>query len=417
MKIEDLHSLYIQHGLVDTDTRNIRLNTVFFALKGANFNGNKFAEEALSKGAKYAIVDEIKYKTSDNIILVENVLKSLQELASYHRKYLKIPIIALTGSNGKTTTKELINVVLSSKYKTIATVGNLNNHIGVPLTLLSMDSSTEIGIVEMGANHLNEISFLSKIVSPDYGYVTNFGSAHLEGFGSIEGVIKGKSELYDFIEENNRKAFINTEDKIQVEKTKGIQTICFNDSIKFIESNPFVKLSFYNEEITSKLIGSYNFANISAAITIGNYFKVTKEEIKNVIENYIPSNNRSEIIETNNNKIILDAYNANPTSIKAALNSFVEYKTDHKTIILGDMFELGEFSSIEHQKVVDFVSSANFDSVFFVGSNFSETISNHLKFKTLAALEKYLLNEPIKNSTILIKGSRGVALEKIVPYC
>lgn len=417
MKIEDLHSLYIQHGLVDTDTRNIRQNTVFFALKGANFNGNKFAEEALSKGAKYAIIDEVKYKTSDNIILVEDVLKSLQELASYHRKYLNIPIIALTGSNGKTTTKELINIVLSSKYKTIATVGNLNNHIGVPLTLLSMDSSTELGIVEMGANHLNEISFLSNIVSPDYGYITNFGSAHLEGFGSIEGVIKGKSELYDFIEENNRKAFINIEDKIQVEKTKRIQTICFNDSIKFIESNPFVKLSFYNEEITSKLIGSYNFTNISAAITIGNYFKVSNEEIKNAIENYIPSNNRSEIIETNKNKIILDAYNANPTSIKAALKSFVEYKTDHKTIILGDMFELGEFSSIEHQKVVDFVSSANFDSVFFVGSNFSKTTSNHLKFKTLEALEKYLLNKPIKNSTILIKGSRGVALEKIVPYC
>lgn len=417
MKIEDLHSLYIQHGLVDTDTRNIRLNTVFFALKGDNFNGNKFAEEALSKGAKYAIIDEVKYKTSDNIILVDDVLKSLQELAKYHREYLKIPIIALTGSNGKTTTKELINVVLSTKYKTIATVGNLNNHIGVPLTLLSMDSSTEIGIVEMGANHLEEISFLSNIVGPNYGYITNFGSAHLEGFGSIEGVIKGKSELYDFIRETNGKVFLNSNDQTQVEKTKSIETISFDKSIKFEEANPFVELKFDNEKVHSKLIGSYNFPNISAAITIGKYFEVSKEDIKNAIENYIPSNNRSEVIETERNTIILDAYNANPTSMKAALENFIEYKADHKTIVLGDMFELGDYSEVEHQKVVDFVSNANFDSVYFVGNNFSQTIPSDSKYETLEKLEKHLIKNPINNSTILIKGSRGIALERLVPYC
>ncbi|WP_299125601.1 UDP-N-acetylmuramoyl-tripeptide--D-alanyl-D-alanine ligase [uncultured Tenacibaculum sp.] len=417
MDIKELYSLFIQHGLVDTDTRKIRKNTMFFALKGDNFNGNKFASEALTKGAKYAVVDEVEYKTSDNVILVDNVLKALQDLANYHRNQLNIPIISLTGSNGKTTTKELINTVLSCKFNTTATKGNLNNHIGVPLTLLSMNTNTEIGIVEMGANHQQEIAFLSKIVEPNYGYITNFGSAHLEGFGSIEGVIKGKSELYDFIKDTNGKVFLNSDDPIQVEKTKEIDVIKFEESIKFIEANPFVSVGFNNEVIHSKLIGSYNFANISAAITIGNYFKVPKEEIKKAIESYIPSNNRSEIIETEKNKIILDAYNANPTSMKAALDSFILYKSNHKTIILGDMFELGEFSELEHQKIVDFVSKANFDSVLLVGNNFFQAETNYQKFKTLDELKKYLQDAPIKGSSILIKGSRGIALENILPLC
>ncbi len=417
MKVEDLYKLYIQYGLVDTDTREIRKNTVFFALKGGNFNGNKFAEEALRKGANYAVVDEKEYKTSENIILVNNVLESLQELANYHRNQLNIPIVALTGSNGKTTTKELINVVLSSKYNTTATIGNLNNHIGVPLTLLSMTSETEVGIVEMGANHHNEIAFLSKIANPNYGYITNFGSAHLEGFGSLEGVIKAKSELYDFIIKNNRKVFVNPNDLTQVEKVKNVEVIIFDESIEFIEANPFVKLKFKDTDITSHLIGAYNFANISAAITIGDYFNVSKEVIKSAIESYIPSNNRSQIINTSKNKIILDAYNANPTSMKAAIESFKLLKDSHKTVVLGDMFELGQYSEAEHQNIANLVSQANFERVIFLGDNFFKTNTDKPKFSNYNELKKYLLENPIINSTILIKGSRGIALERAVELC
>ncbi|MDO6676009.1 UDP-N-acetylmuramoyl-tripeptide--D-alanyl-D-alanine ligase [Tenacibaculum sp. 1_MG-2023] len=420
MKIEELYSLYITHGLVDTDTRNIRENTLFFALKGENFNGNKFAEEAIAKGAGYAIVDEVEYKTSDRIILVDDVLGVLQELANYHRNQLQVPVIALTGSNGKTTTKELINAVLSTKYKTTATIGNLNNHIGVPLTLLSMNKSTEIGIVEMGANHAKEIEFLSEIANPDYGYITNFGSAHLEGFGSLEGVVKAKSELYDFLRSHNKKVFINPNDEKQVAITNGMEVIIFEKSIKFKEANPFVKLSYQNINVLSSLIGSYNFNNISAAITIGNYFNIPSELIKKAIERYIPSNNRSQIINTNTNKIILDAYNANPTSMKAVLESFSKLKANHKTVILGDMFELGKYSSKEHQNIVEEVEKNNFDVVFLIGENFYNTISRTnkiMKFKSFKDLEKYLQNNSITDSTLLVKGSRGMALERVVELC
>lgn len=420
MKIEELYNLYITHGLVDTDTRNIRESTLFFALKGESFNGNKFAEEAIAKGASYAIVDEVEYRTSDKIILVEDVLETLQKLANYHRNQLKVPIIALTGSNGKTTTKELINAVLSAKYITKATIGNLNNHIGVPLTLLSMNKNTEIGIVEMGANHTKEIEFLSEIANPDYGYITNFGSAHLEGFGSLEGVVKAKSELYDFLKAHNKKVFVNPNDKKQVTRTDGIETITFEKSIKFIEANPFVNLSYQNVNIVSNLIGSYNLNNISAAITIGNYFNVSTEQIKKAIEGYIPSNNRSQIINTNTNKIILDAYNANPTSMKAALESFSKLEASHKTIILGDMFELGEYSQKEHQNIVEEVEKSNFDVAFLIGENFYNTVSKTkriIKFKFFKDLEKYLQNNSITDSTLLVKGSRGMALERVVEFC
>ncbi|PKH50445.1 UDP-N-acetylmuramoyl-tripeptide--D-alanyl-D-alanine ligase [Tenacibaculum sp. Bg11-29] len=417
MKIADLHKLYTQHCLVDTDTRRIRKNTIFFALKGNNFNGNKFAKEALIKGAKFAIVDELEFKTSENIILVDDVLRTLQELASFHRDFLDIPIISLTGSNGKTTTKELINSVLSSKYNTRATVGNLNNHIGVPLTLLSMNSETEIGIIEMGANHAKEIAFLSNMVKPNFGYITNFGSAHLEGFGSLDGVIKAKSELYTFLIRNKKLIFVNPSDTIQLEKTEKADIVLFEESILFIEVNPFVKLSFKSVEIQSNLIGSYNFSNISAAITIGNHFNISEENIKEAIENYIPSNNRSEIIKTKRNTIILDAYNANPTSMKAALDSFKMYKGAHKTVILGDMFELGDFSADEHQKTVDLVAKLEFDNLILVGENFNKTITKYKKFKTFLELEKYLLDEPLQESTIFIKGSRSMALERVVELC
>ena len=415
MKIASLYNLYRQHFLVDTDTRNIRENTLFFALKGDNFNGNSFAEEALKLGASFAIVDEKVYQTNENVILVNNVLETLQQLANYHRRQLKIPIIGLTGSNGKTTTKELIHVVLNKKYNTRATKGNLNNHIGVPLTLLSMTDKTELGVVEMGANHQKEIAFLCTISEPNFGYITNFGKAHLEGFGGIEGVIKGKSELYTFLKENNKTAFVNPDDEIQVKKTQEINTINFKvDALEFLEADPFVKLSYNDKIIQSNLVGAYNYSNIAAAITIGTYFKVSDKDIKEALESYVPKNNRSQIIETKNNEIILDAYNANPSSMKVALENFESITTTTKVVILGDMFELGDDSLQEHQAIVDLTISLNFDSVYFVGENFNRIKTGKHQFKTYENLEDYIKKNPLENKSILIKGSRGMRLERIL---
>ena len=415
MKIASLYNLYRQHFLVDTDTRNIRENTLFFALKGDNFNGNSFAEEALKLGASFAIVDEKVYQTNENVILVNNVLETLQQLANYHRRQLKIPIIGLTGSNGKTTTKELTHAILSKKYNTRATKGNLNNHIGVPLTLLSMTDKTELGVVEMGANHQKEIAFLCTISEPNFGYITNFGKAHLEGFGGIEGVIKGKSELYTFLKENNKTAFVNPDDEIQVKKTQEINTINFKvDALEFLEADPFVKLSYNDKIIQSNLVGAYNYSNIAAAITIGNYLKVSDKDIKEALESYVPKNNRSQIIETKNNEIILDAYNANPSSMKVALENFESITTTTKVVILGDMFELGDDSLQEHQAIVDLTISLNFDSVYFVGENFNRIKTGKHQFKTYENLEDYIKKNPLENKSILIKGSRGMRLERIL---
>jgi UDP-N-acetylmuramoyl-tripeptide--D-alanyl-D-alanine ligase len=417
MKTATLYNLYQQHSLVDTDTRNIRKNTIFFALKGDNFNGNTFAEQALKLGASYAIVDKKEFQTNDRILLVADVLKALQELANFHRKQLHIPIIGLTGSNGKTTTKELINVVLSKKFNTVATKGNLNNHIGVPLTLLSMTDKTELGIVEMGANHQKEIEFLCTICEPDFGYITNFGKAHLEGFGGIEGVIKGKSELYTFLKANQKTVFINIDDNIQVERAKEINSVCFNtNDVQFIEVNPFVKLSYKNESIQSNLIGNYNFTNIAAAITIGAHFKVSETAIKEAIESYTPTNNRSQILTTKHNTIILDAYNANPSSMQVALENFDTLKAPSKVVILGDMFELGKESEHEHQAIVDAATAFNFDETYFVGENFNIAKTNKPQFKTYQDFEDFLKKNPLKNHSILIKGSRGMRLERILEF-
>jgi UDP-N-acetylmuramoyl-tripeptide--D-alanyl-D-alanine ligase len=415
MKIAALYKLYTQHFLVDTDTRAIRKNTLFFALKGDHFNGNRFAEEALNLGASFAIVDDKAYQTDKNIILVDNVLETLQQLANYHRRKLGITIIGLTGSNGKTTTKELIAIVLRKKYNIQATKGNLNNHIGVPLTLLSMTDKTELGIVEMGANHQKEIEFLCTLCEPDFGYITNFGKAHLAGFGGIAGVIKGKSELYTFLKENNKTAFINPEDEIQTEKSKALHTVNFKiNELKFLEVSPFVKLSYKELTIQSNLIGVYNYSNIAAAISIGAYFKVSKEAIKEAIESYVPQNNRSQIIETANNKIILDAYNANPSSMKVALENFAAIKTDTKVVIMGDMFELGEESLNEHQAIVDLATSLKFDKIFLVGENFHQTATKNHQFRSYNLLEAYIKKNPLEKQSILIKGSRGMRLERIL---
>jgi UDP-N-acetylmuramoyl-tripeptide--D-alanyl-D-alanine ligase len=414
MEIEKIYKLYSKHYLVDTDTRNIRKNTMFFALKGANFNGNRFANEALRSGANFAVIDEKEFKINAKTILVDNVLETLQKLANYHRLQLQAKIIALTGSNGKTTTKELINCVLSKKYNTTATTGNLNNHIGVPLTLLSMTPKTEIGIVEMGANHQKEIEFLCSIAQPDFGYITNFGKAHLEGFGGIEGVIRGKSELYTFLTENDNIAFINPNDALQVEKTKHTKTISFLENSKFLDANPFVKLSIKKVQVQSKLVGAYNYENIAAAITIGDYFKVEPLKIKNAIENYTPTNNRSQIIEKESNHIILDAYNANPSSMEVALENFSKIKKQFKTVILGDMFELGDESSKEHQEIVHLADSFSFSNTLYVGTNFYKTTTKNHQFKSFEALKIYITKKPLKNQSILIKGSRGMQLERIL---
>jgi UDP-N-acetylmuramoyl-tripeptide--D-alanyl-D-alanine ligase len=415
MKIAALYKLYTQHFLVDTDTRAIRKNTLFFALKGDHFNGNRFAEEALNLGASFAIIDDKAYQTDKNIILVDNVLETLQQLANYHRRKLGITIIGLTGSNGKTTTKELIAIVLRKKYNIQATKGNLNNHIGVPLTLLSMTDKTELGIVEMGANHQKEIEFLCTLCEPDFGYITNFGKAHLAGFGGIAGVIKGKSELYTFLKENNKTAFINPEDEIQTEKSKALHAVNFKiNELKFLEVSPFVKLSYKELTIQSNLIGVYNYSNIAAAISIGAYFKVSKEAIKEAIESYVPQNNRSQIIETANNKIILDAYNANPSSMKVALENFAAIKTDTKVVIMGDMFELGEESLNEHQAIVDLATSLKFDKIFLVGENFHQTATKNHQFRSYNLLEAYIKKNPLEKQSILIKGSRGMRLERIL---
>ncbi|GHC48951.1 UDP-N-acetylmuramoyl-tripeptide--D-alanyl-D-alanine ligase [Ulvibacter litoralis] len=422
MKIETVYQHFIASTGICTDTRKIKKGCLFFALKGDNFNGNKFTEEALTKGALKVIIDEEEYhKPTGETIRCPNSLELLQELATYHRKQLNIPIIALTGSNGKTTTKELINAVLKQKYNTTATVGNLNNHIGVPLTLLSMTKDTEIGIIEMGANHPKEIALLCEIAQPDYGYITNFGKAHLEGFGSIEGVIKAKTELYEYLRKHQKTVFINANDPIQKSLSEGIQRNTFGTEgqdigVTLLNSKKELVVSFKNLDIKSNLIGIYNFNNIAAAIAIGDYFKVSSEKIKTAIEAYTPTNNRSQRIEKDTNQIILDAYNANPTSMLAALENFKQAEGDNKVLFLGDMFELGAEAASEHQKITDYLTENNLGTTYLLGSNFFKTksnASNILQFETFEDFKAQFSEKSIQKSFILIKGSRGMALERI----
>ena len=425
MEIKYLHNLFLKCHSANTDTRKINPKDMFFALKGENFNGNTFASKALEIGASYAVIDEAIYANDDRYIVVDNVLETLQKLASYHRDYLKIPIVALTGSNGKTTTKELINTVLSKKFKTVATKGNLNNHIGVPLTLLSMNKETEIGIVEMGANHLKEIEFLVNIAKPDFGYITNFGKAHLEGFGSVEGIVKGKSELYDFLDKYSKLIFVNGRDTKQMERTKRSKRFVFGTKkesqdveIEFKDCNPNVTVNYDGLEIKSNLIGEYNFSNICAAIAIGDYFKIEKTLIKEAIEEYIPANNRSQILNKNGKNIILDAYNANPTSMEAAIRNLHKLTTKNKALILGDMFELGDSSEEEHQNMVNLLVELGFQNIVLVGKNFYVTQSPDWikKFESFEDLKMGVNKETFTDSTILIKGSRGMALERVLEY-
>lgn len=426
MNIQDIHNLFLQCKSVSIDTRKIEKDSMFFAIKGENFDANTFAVKALELGALFVVVDNASYVIDERTILVENSLESLQALAKFHRAYLKLPIIALTGSNGKTTTKELINVVIAKKYKTKATVGNLNNHIGVPLTLLSFTKDTEIGIVEMGANHKKEIEFLCEIAQPDFGYITNFGKAHLEGFGGVEGVIQGKSEMYEYLAKNDKLVFVNLEDPIQIEKSAGIKSFTFginntNADLKInsIKANPFVVIDYDNFSVESHLIGLYNANNINAAIAIGYYFKVEEEDMKQAIETYIPENNRSQLLRIDSNQIILDAYNANPSSMAVAITNFLQLENQNKVMILGDMFELGDESKQEHKLIVDSLLNQNKSECYLIGKSFYENKvaqENIQFFETFDAFVAHLKTIHFKDNTILIKGSRGMALERTLEY-
>jgi UDP-N-acetylmuramoyl-tripeptide--D-alanyl-D-alanine ligase len=426
MDINYIHSLFLKCKSVSIDTRKIEPNSLFVAIKGERFDANTFAQEALEKGASYVVIDNSECFIDQRTILVEDSLIALQELSKFHREYLKLPIIALTGSNGKTTTKELINVVLSKKYKTKATIGNLNNHIGVPLTLLSFNSETEIGIVEMGANHKKEIEFLCELAKPDYGYITNFGKAHLEGFGGTDGVIEGKSEMYQYLFKNDKLAFINLEDPIQVEKAKALKFFSFginkenaNVNITAVKANPFVEVAYSNLVITSHLIGLYNANNINAALTIGKYFGVDDIAIKEALESYIPENNRSQLLTKGTNQIILDAYNANPSSMTVAIANFIQLDSPNKIMILGDMFELGQESQQEHKAIVTMLLNEENVKCYFIGAAFYVNRidkNNFCFYETFEVLSSHLKETKIENSTVLIKGSRGMALERTLDF-
>lgn len=426
MTIPEIYELYEASGEVSTDTRRINKGAIFFALKGDNFNANQFADEALAKGAAYAIINEPEY-AGERKILVEDVLKCMQDLALHHRRQLSIPVISLTGSNGKTTSKELMAAVLSMKYETAFTQGNLNNHIGVPLSLLSIKPEHEIAIIEMGANHQKEIAFLSSISEPDYGYITNYGKAHLEGFGGVEGIIKGKSELYDFLRTKpGGKVFLNLDDPKQIEKSTGIPAISFGHEeeadyvVRLIDKgSPVVKVDFEDMVITSQLTGSYNYSNIAAAICIGKHFGVATADIKTAIESYTPSNNRSQLSETDRNKLVIDSYNANPSSVEAALQNFSRFEDPHKWVILGDMFEMGEWSAEEHQRISDLALKLDFERILLAGKDFyaSNGDDNRLKkFPTTDDLVDYLKDASPSGKAILIKGSRGMKMERVIPF-
>jgi UDP-N-acetylmuramoyl-tripeptide--D-alanyl-D-alanine ligase len=424
MTIPTLHSHFLESNGFSTDTRTLKKGDLFFCLKGDNFNGNIFAQKAIEAGASYVVFDDLDYQPkAENAIYVTNTLACLQQLAAYHRKQFDIPVIGLTGSNGKTTTKELIHRVLSQHYSVHATKGNLNNHIGVPLTLLGINADTQIALIEMGANHQKEIAFLSELAQPTMGYITNFGKAHLEGFGGIDGVIKGKSELYDFLRKSKGKVLVNENDPIQVKQSKGLDIILFGTKVNnhYQIENSLDSSGYciaHTDEITikSQLTGSYNFDNINAAVCLGKFFSLSLEQIKEGIEAYLPANNRSQWTNTEKNKVLLDAYNANPTSMKAAINAFAIHEAIHKTVILGDMLELGDYATKEHQSIVDLVKAANFDTIILVGPLFSRTSKAdgiHYFTSTLAA-KKHIHNNPIEGSTLLIKGSRGIALEQLL---
>ena len=421
--ISEIYKHFLLSGGVSTDSRSNVSNKIFFALSGENFNGNKFAIDAEKKGALLCVIDDPSYLTK-NCILVPDVLVALQQLAKHHRNNNTATILAITGTNGKTTTKELISSVLGSTTDIISTKGNYNNHIGVPLTLLRIQPTTKIAVVEMGANHIGEIKELCEIAQPNLGIITNIGKAHLEGFGSFEGVITAKNELYNYINKNNGKIIVNSDDELLINLSKKMTTITYGSNNAYIMGKitaykPLLKISWQINDLTyecqSQLYGKYNFSNIMAAITSGVYFGVPADKINYAIASYNPENNRSQKIITKNNSILLDAYNANPTSMKGAITSFVEYKFNNPYLLLGDMFELGKYSGEEHQAIVDILVNDKVKNVIIIGNEFSKT-KNH-PFISLSNTQdafEFLSMNKICNANILVKGSRGMKLEKLL---
>lgn len=447
--MKSLYEKFTASTGVCTDSRAITEGCLYFALKGENFNGNLFAEEALAKGAAYAIIDEPAVKTSEQMLVVDDVLSTLQQLANYHRRTLGTLVIGITGSNGKTTTKELIASVLGQGMQVVATRGNLNNHIGVPLTLLSIKPETDIAVVEMGANHPGEIAFLCSTAEPDYGYITSIGKAHLEGFGSFEGVVKTKGELFDYLKAHHKTIFLNAKDTLQAGLVAGYEHVytfgdtptanvhiqclatqpvkaLLTDSSQSLTAEPATRtIDFLPEDIegftepntiiTSHLRGDYNFTNVAAAIAIGRYFKLSPVAIKHGIEQYVPNNNRNQFLKCGSNTVVLDAYNANPSSMAAAIGNVVVMEGfAKKVLILGDMFELGTYAAAEHQRIVDMISEHSWAGVYLIGEQFSATDTSYPKYKTFEAFAASFPKDAFTDTLILIKGSRGMALERII---
>lgn len=424
MSIIDLYDLFIHNPQITTDSRNCPKGSIFFALKGDKFDGNQYAGKALASGCVYAVIDNPDYYIGERTILVDNVLKTLQQLAHHHRKVLGLPIIGITGTNGKTTTKELLAAVLSTKFNLLYTEGNFNNHIGVPLTLLRLTHDHEMAVIEMGASHPGDIKELVDIVHPNYGIITNVGRAHLEGFGSFEGVIRTKGELYDYIRRSKGKIFIKKENEYLQSIAKGIEQITYGNgddafaSGQVVSCDPFLVFNWKQQgklhTVETHMIGSYNLDNVLAAVTVGRFFKIPAERISRAIAAYEPTNNRSQFKKTDNNELIIDAYNANPSSMKVALDNFITMPVQPKAIILGDMRELGPTSDELHAEVVEQIKKGQFDKVFLCGEHFSKVGKEFSPFATTEAMTEELRRQPLKGYHILIKGSHSMGLEKLV---
>lgn len=424
MDIQNLYQNYLKTGKVSTDTRQITPGSIFFALKGEKFNANQFAEEALAKGAQLAVIDEAVFAKDNRYVVVENVLKTLQQLARYHRDQLTIPVIGLTGSNGKTTSKELLNAVLVKKFKTFATKGNLNNHIGVPLSMLSIDPSIEIAVIEMGANHVGEIADLCNIANPTHGFITNIGKAHIGTFGGFDNIIRGKSELYMHLINQQGTVFINSQNPILFNMAKRFKNPLLYPAkgdyfhCELISADPYVKIRTEDgREAQTKLIGAYNFENIATALCIGKFFGVDATLALQAVAEYEPANMRSQVIKKNSNTIILDAYNANPSSMEAAIRNLADMKTDHKVLILGDMFELEEEAEAEHRNMGKLIRDLGFTDVLLCGELMSSALKEFPRAKHFYKKEdllEYLKQNPISQATVLVKASRGIGLEAVM---
>ncbi len=422
-ELKELHEIYLNHPKITRNSKEIEKGDLFWALKGEKFDGNQFAEKALKKGAHIAVIDDKKKNTikEKRFFYVEDTLKALQELGHFHRRYVGMPTIAITGSNGKTTTKELVQAVLSQKYRTAATYKNLNNHIGVPLTLLDIPEDADIAIVEMGSNHFGEIEALTKITAPDFGLITSIGKAHLEEFKDLNGVLKEKSALFDYLKQKGGMAFVNLDDDWVKKAAEGLKSYTFtfrnhpdaNVKLQDISNHPELKVRLNNTEIQTKLTGKYNLSNIGYAIATGKFFNLSDDEIKQALEHYVPKDMRSQIIEKNGNLIILDAYNANPTSMKVALENLMQMSGKHKVAILGDMFELGDTTAAEHQAIADLVQEKGIEG-YLIGQHFNQTKTDLPRYKSTLDFINSGIFSQIKDAVILIKGSRGMALEKIL---